>query len=333
MNNAHPKVLVVGKLGYHERNITEPILRELREQGAAIHRVGGSLDFFVPDAFDEVRLSVSMAARVDASQWDVVFCVDWWNFAVPSLAWSAQRTWTPLVGICHGSVGLESDVALDVPGAKDYEAYLLSVFSEIYTHAPWVSEAVKCSESPRSICQLSPLPFPYTEQLSRVRTDRQPTKAVIYAHRWAPDKGNDVFADFAREVRRQGLPFRLIVTDEAARTDNRLDGLNVEVMPRMSQQALRELAYHVGGYAWSSARSEIAAYAVHDLISYGLHPLVSYHPAYDHLPALSHWNDVKEAARIVDGGVGMWSRTWAHITEGWRDNARNIAEAILRWTR
>jgi len=328
-----PRVLVVGKLGYHERNITQPIIAALSDLGADVERVGGCLDFFVPESFDEVRLSVSLAAAVDASRWDVVFCVDWWNFAVPSLAWTAARSGTPLVGLCHGSVRMDGDVARDVPGSLDYEAYLLSVFSEVYTHALWVSDCVRESERHDSLCRLNPLPHPYSEQIARRRPDRAPSRVVLYAHRWAPDKGNGRFVEFVRELRRQDVPCRCIVTDEAAAKDERLHGLGVDVMPRLSQDLLRDLCHNVGGYAWSSARSEIAAYAVHDLISYGLHPLVCNHPAYFHLPATLRWMNVLEAVNMVEQCYAMSNETWAMITAGWKDNARNIAEAILSWVR
>jgi len=296
------KVGIIGSLGYHESNITGPIMAELHASGHVVERiVPRNVDWFTSEGQKALPGLASGLAQADLSGFDALLFVDAWSFVLPIVLWNlAFKTFTArplLAGILLGSTEMEGDVACAMPRARQYENFLFEAFDVIFTHGP--------HEAHRATTRNTGHPMP---QFARKRParDTQP-KRVVYAHRWSADKGKDDFLALVRYSLDKGLGIDFVVTDAAAQPY--VTALGVVVAGWQSQAGLREIGA-LGGYAWAGAKSELAAYALHDLISYGLAPLVSTHDAYQHIPSRFSWGSAEGAARIVDTGDNLSPHEW-----------------------
>lgn len=330
------KLLVIGWLGYHEQNIIAPILRQLRARNVTYHRLpeaGGNFDFFRPDIPAEliVKSWCHCALEASVSAYDGILFVDFWNYAVPMVNYLRYRYQivqkTVLMGIAHGSVVLPYDVALAIPGSIAYEQYLVEIYDTIFLHADWAESAFN---GKAKIAR-----FPFNLQFQHPRPDYAWQPHIVYAHRWAYDKGVDRFIDFLKFCQScQAFPTIHIFADVPH--DDPLwsigyDPDSLYVYGRITQHDLKAQCAQIGGgYAWSSARQETTGYAVWDLISWGYTPLVRTHLAYKDINALYHFQTCAEAYEIVFQDRLCYSQEeWTAFQHHNQDNDARFAQAIL----
>ena len=311
---------IIGKLGYHEDNITKPILKELRASGHVVERVvPRNVDWFTSEGARSMPSLASGLAEVDLSTFDALLFLDAWSFVLPIVCWNLafKSKTTPLMaGILLGSTSMPGDVACGLPDAKAYEDFLFGgVYDLIFTHGE--------HEHQQKGVVSTGHPMP---QFLRKRPERavQP-KRVVYAHRWSNDKGKDDFLALVRHSLDHGLGIMFVVTDSTAQPY--VKDLGVVVAGWQSQAGLSEIGAR-GGYAWAGAKSELAAYALHDLISYGLAPLVSTHQAYAHVPVRFSWGSTEGAARIVDTGDNLSSTEWRAMGRSFLGAEGRIVDAL-----
>lgn len=295
------KVLVVGQLGYHEENIIKPILKGLEERGCSITRMGGNWDFFIPANYPQMTQNYISGVPNSLEAYDIVFFVDYWNMVMPLFVYlrSICSHRVPFVGLYHGSVALDSDVAQLIEYHREYEAYLWTVFDEVL-----VPE--NCNTL-RHYSAMTKVPFPCSLQFSRERPKLPHKDRVIFAHRFSDDKGKDEFTGFVDYCQDAGLSVEFIVTDEGWYP-------GVEFIGRLSQDELKKLCSQ-GGYAWSSAKQETFGYTILDLMSYGLTPLVNYAYAYNYLSRDYRYLTYREAAHIIKNKVVFSNQEWDELNE------------------
>jgi hypothetical protein len=107
--------------------------------------------------------------------------------------------------------------------------------------------------------------------------------------------------------------------------------LDIKFWGRVDQDHLKAIC-SAGGYVWAAPRSELAAYAVHDCISYGLTPLVTNDPvggAFEHIPGRYRFASFEEAVGIVQRGVCLHGSDWEEMMRPHQFNAARIARVIL----
>jgi len=321
------KILVIGELGYHEHTVVRPILEQLKQLGATIDRSPGSMDFFVKENFPTmIRNWTRAPLGTDLSFYDVVFFVDYWNMAFPLFQYKKmiENPSIKFVGLCHGTVRLRHDVATLVPTAEDYEEYLKASFDTILVHAQWLRELIRRP----FVYNLHVAGLPVDLHASRIRPTLLPNNRVIYAHRFEPDKGCQMFLEFVANCRMSEDPY-INGTRFFATTNDQEDFRELEIAPTgwLTQEELKELC-SPGGYAWSSVNSETVGYTVSDLCSYGLTPLLNHHKAYNPYPNKFKYTNFEEAKKIIKDKVTMSNTEWDKMLEPMLSNSRRIAEVI-----
>ncbi|RJQ27291.1 hypothetical protein C4577_01615 [Candidatus Parcubacteria bacterium] len=331
------KILVVGYMGYHEYTTTLPILHEIEKLGHTIYRCGGDTDFFMEANKPEmVQNWLDTLVTLNLSNYDRVFFVDYWNMTIPIYLWKKglENPAIKFVGLCHGTVWLPDDVAQQIHNATAYERFLKSAYDKILLPYDWLKNMIVGPDA-HLANKFSVTLWPTNLLQERVRPHVPFSNTVIYAHRFTKDKGAEDFIKFVAACRNDSelMGTEFIVTDEG--TD---PGLGIRFLGRMNQDELKVLCC-LGGYAWSSAKSETFGYAVLDLLSYGLTPLINNHPAYSHIPNRykyswdfsSGFNDksLHEAMVLLKGRPYMSHDEWYYMMEPMKDNALKMAKEIV----
>lgn len=320
------KILVVGQLGYHEKTVVEPILNQLEIMGAKITRSGGNMDFFIKDNQENMIWNwVSAPLACNLKDYDVVFFVDYWNMSLPLFLYKKgiENPTIRLLGLCHGTVRLEEDVANRIPCSEPYEEFLKSSYDTIVVPDYWLKELMGGKDNFRVVG------LPIELQFNRGRRfELPPTNRIVFAHRFAEDKGSKVFLEFVRYCREsEDLYIRDTEFVVTSKSEDQFNELGIIAVGRLDQKGLKELCSE-GGYAWSSVRSETFGYTILDLCSYGLTPLLNGHPAYKHFPQKFKYSSFYEAQDIMKKGVILMNYEWDEILESMKNNSRKIAEVI-----
>jgi hypothetical protein len=75
-------------------------------------------------------------------------------------------------------------------------------------------------------------------------------------------------------------------------------------------------------------RQDVVAYAVWECLAWGLHPLLSDHPAYWMFPPGTHWTSYHHALGMVLAGDRLDNETWAVLTAPLRFNTRRLVDRL-----
>jgi glycosyltransferase involved in cell wall biosynthesis len=286
------------------------------------------MDFFVKEHQPNmVQTWVNGTLENNLSHYDIVFFVDYWNLALPLFQFKKmiENPDIKFIGLCHGTVKLPNDVANTIPTAEAYEDYLKAAYHAIIVHDHWVKELM-AGLIPSNLIVAG---LPVDQAAGRVRPEPPPNNRVIYAHRFEPDKGCHLFLEFVKRCRRSGSQYlnetMFYVTGPH---ETRFTNLGIIATGRLSQNALKHLCIN-GGYAWSSVNSELGGYAIQDLCSYGLTPLLNRHKAYNPYPDRFKYRNLYEAVNIIKNEVVMSNEEWRYVLQPQLNNSKLIAEAIL----
>ena len=318
-------LLVVGKLGYHEKTIVEPLISELSKD-FNVDRIGESLDFFIPSKYGEMysNYSKSIIDFKELEKYSVVLFVDFWNPLVPMYQ-MAKHFFNPdckLVGICHGSYYIEGDVACDVKGAEEYENYLNQYYDLIIVPRQFLIELMG-SRKNMKLC-----PFPMDIALSG-SPEFKYKRRVIYAHRYDYDKGNDLFESFVKYCQNyasEDIEF-IVIGNCSEEQVSHMQDLGIDYRGYMTFEQQKELCKE-GGYAWASVRSELMAYAVWHLVSFGLTPLLNDHPAYENFPNRFKYGYNSDALAIIEDSRVMTISEWERLKKTEEGNSSKISKMI-----
>lgn len=311
-------ILFVGKLGYHNKNIIEPIIERLKSLGHTVTQTDGNMDFFdqeVSSFIEETKLAINK----DCYHATIIVFSDFWNFLIPLYRFAYKGKGAKFVGFFHGSVNIEGDVCLEIPKAIEYESYLTSVYDAIVCPNDYARNMVRTSN-----CKVSM--FPMVEQIKRERPTIKHRKRIVYAHRWNYDKGNDQFIEFVKHCRDLKKPYEFVVIGKNLPT--KYCSLEIDSFGWISQQEIKEIC-RGGGYAWSSVRSETIGYTIVDLVSYGLTPLVNNHEAYFKWWKDYIYTDKNHAISMIDNEVNFSDQDWNNWREINANNTNKITERIL----
>lgn len=328
-------------MGYHEYTTTLPILKQLEKMGHQIDRVGGDTDFFMEsNKVEMIENWIGSIDRINLKEYQVVFFVDYWNMTLPLMLYKKgqENRQVEFVALCHGTVDLPDDVANDIPHAEEYEQFLKSSYDRILMPYAWLAELMGDLTNYR-ICL-----WPTELLQERERPELPVNNKVIYAHRFGSDKGHTDFLNFVQRCRWHKDDWvrntEFIITDDIQPTSLwGIDKLGIKVTGRLNQDQLKELCSK-GGYAWSSAKSETFGYAVLDLCSYGLTPLINNHPAYQHWHNRFKYvagrvgtlfNDKSElnAINILTSKVKLENWEWYEMIRPMANNSLLMAEYIV----
>ena len=311
-------ILFVGRLGYHNDNIIQPIIDRLRLLGHTVRQSDGNMDFFDPrvdNFFEETKQAID-TAPYDAT---IIVFSDYWNFLLPLYQLKRKGNLVRLFGFFHGSVNIEGDVCLEIPKAPEYEQYLLSCYDKVICPNHYAKNLLETDN-----CEVSM--FPMEKQIRRLRPELNHRKKIIYAHRWNYDKGNDQFIEFVKYCRYLNKPYEFVVIGHEL--PSTYCSLEIDSIPWTSQSGIQQICKD-GGYAWSSVRSETIGYAIIDLVSYGLTPLLNPHEAYLEWWGGYIYEDFDQAIAIVDSEVKYTNEQWEEWCEVNANNTSDITETIL----
>lgn len=339
------RILVVGEMGYHEHTTILPILNQLKAMGATIDRVGGNMDFFVEENQSEmIQNWTSSLMDINLGDFDIVFFVDFWNMILPLFLYKKglENFNCQFVGLCHGTVRLPHDVAIEIPYSRPYEEFLKVAYNKILVPYHWLKEMMTEYSAYNLLTPTQGTSYassfyvslwPVDSQIVRKRPVIPTTNRVIFSHRFKMDKGNESFIAFVESCRSDRDSYirdiEFIVTDIVSDSYKDVFGkLNIKDMGRLSQSGLKQVC-EKGGYAWSSVNSETFGYAILDLISYGLTPLLNNHLAYSHIPGSYKYTDFSEAKDIIKKNSNLSNEHWEAILLPMKDNANKLAEIIL----
>lgn len=321
------KVLIIGRLKNHEINIMNPLLLEFQRRGIEYSRFGGISDFFEPDyRTGMVHDWVSVINTVNFSLYDSILFVDSWNYCLPLLTYQSYGRdfkLPKISALCHGSLVFENDVASKIPKADSYERYLLDTYDNLFVPNSWLKYIIEEKYGEKK--SLKVCKFPLDNQIFRKRPEIDPKNTIIFAHRWNEDKGVTLFLEFMKK----NPQFSYIICDSSCKEDLEKNNIkNVLVTGWLTQIELRDLC-SVGGYAWSSVKSETIGYAIYDLISYGLHPLLIHHAAYAPFPWQFKWNFLSQAVEIVKNNLVLSNENWEEILNSNRNNTTRLVDVIV----
>jgi glycosyltransferase involved in cell wall biosynthesis len=311
-------MLIVGQLGYHEKNIILPLIEEIKEE-YEIDRLGGNFDFFVPSNYPNLIQNYFSAIPNSLKDYDVVFFVDFWNMILPMFVWkkSIENPSCRLVGIYHGSTEFENDVACEIPNAKKYEEYLLSSYDSIFVHFDWIKDLHKTSDN------LIVATYPVSEQMNRVRPNLPSSKTVYFIHRFHEDKGVNSFLAFVESCSEK---VNFVVFDSMPVGFNN-EKYKIKFTGRVSQEEIKYIV-STGGYTWSSAKSEIVSYGMLDLVSYGLTPIVNNHPAYQIFPRKFRYSSIEEAKVKIENDLRYSETDWNELISYYKKSYK-ISDSLL----
>lgn len=319
------RILFVGKLGYHEKNISEPIIAGLSEY-FEIDRLGENFDFFVPSNIPSIQDNyLSAIPRLESlKNYHAVFFVDYWNPIVPFFQFGRyyHNPNLKFIGLSHGSVTMENDVACEIQGSHEYEYYLNRIFDLLLVSRPFLKERIQTGLRNIKFCS-----YPMDHIICR-KPEFKYAPRVVFAHRYHPDKGIDKFEKFAT-VAKQLIPgLQVIVAgknEPSAINRIKKNGFKYAGFVDLTQP--NELC-NLGGYAWSSVYSELNGYAVWDLMSWGLTPLVNDHPAYYAFPEKYKYVALLDAIYKIQDRLVMTQEDWVHTKNTEVGNVNKIVNEI-----
>lgn len=322
------KILVIGKLGYHEDTIIKPILNQFDKLGIIYDRLGENADFFIPGNKNNMINNWLSGIPQKMSEYDVLFFTDYWNMSIPLFMYKryAESISPKMVGLFHGSVMLDSgDVAHQIPNSKDYELYLFKAFDKIIIPKKFIYD--KYTENIQCKLRICEFPLDYLSSVDRPEFSQK--NNIFYAHRSTTDKGVEKFLSFVEKFPNEFTYIMFGVTDVSSDIYNRILKLPIKVHGWVTRDFIKdEIKKYNGGYAWSSVISETVGYAILDLVSYGLTPLLNNHPAYTIFPKKYIYTD--------DNPLTVIQKSYVFNTDEWNDilkqnkkNAYYIAEEII----
>ena len=339
------KILLVGYMGYHEYTTTLPIVNQLELIGCEVVRIGGDTDWFVEENKQHMIANwVLDSDSINLKDFDIVFFIDWWNRTVPLMHYkkSIENPNVKFVALCHGTVNFDSDVAHMFTDHKEYEHYLTKCYDKVLVPYDWLTKIILPYQDliDKSWDKFVTTLWPTDLLQERDRPEIEPTNRIIYSHRFGSDKGDLDFINFVMYCRRSNDDYirniSFIITDDLNDEDMRMcSQLGITVTGRLSQDKLKELCKK-GGYAWGMPSSETFGYAVLDLVSYGLHPLLDHHPAYSHFPEKFKFDTMQQATRLIKDTfpdfreLKMSNKEWYDMIRPMKLNAFNMALEIVR---
>lgn len=273
------KMLIVGELGYHEKNITNHIIKNIKKN-YKIDRLGGNFDFFIPSNYDKIVDNYFNAIPKSLKDYDMVFFVDYWNMIMPIFMYkkSIENPDCKFVALYHGSVLFENDVANEIINSENYENYLLSSYDYIFVNYEWIKEM---HNYPSNMIVAK---YPLDEQLNREKPNLNYAKNLYFIHRFHEDKGVKKFIEFLDYCNEYDYlkELNVYVFDEKPDWFNNTN-YNLNFLGRKTQKEIKKFVSK-GGYAWSSVKSETIGYGILDLISYGVTPILNLQPSYKIYP-------------------------------------------------
>lgn len=321
------KILFCGKLGYHEDNITKPIISGL-EKYFHIDRIGEHFDFFVPSNIPEIQDNyLSAIPRLEVlMDYDAVFFLDYWNPIIPFFQFGRHYFNKDLkfIGLSHGSVTIENDVACEIQGSVEYEYYLNRIFDLLLVSRPYLRDRIQTEKNNVVFCS-----YPMDHIINRIPEFKYNNR-VVFAHRYHFDKGIDKFEEFARLSKQCGLDLQFIVAGKnEPEAINRIKENGFEYVGHLDLDGLRDIS-RPGGYAWSSAYSELNGYAVWNLVSFGLTPLLNNHPAYYAFPSRFKHNNLSPMLQSVIDNDVMSLEEWNDLKTSETGNVEKIVNEIRK---
>jgi hypothetical protein len=307
-------------MAYHHDTIIRPMLAELssREEIELIEHVPASLDFFTDQQAFKLHLPGAVAAITEvASVSDVIILTDFWNPLVPVIASLCYANGIPMPKLCsifHGGVNLVDDLCHGISFAREYEAYLNTVY-----HRVAVPECCQylCG-APGKVA--SPFPWVGPAKTSPVSSSNR----VYFPHRFEADKGCDDFVALAEVLECTNLSF-VVFGDKPELT---CFPPNIVFVGRKPRTELFQI-YRQGGWVWSSVRSEIYAYAVREAMACGLTPCVNWHAAYDFVPDRFKYSCISEAAEMLSAGNMMTEAEQDEAMQGWETHTSQLISNLL----
>lgn len=319
------KILFSGKLGYHEENITQPIIDGLSEY-FIIDRIGESFDFFVPSNIPEIQDNyLSAIPRLERlKEYDAVFFVDYWNPIVPFFQFGRyyHNPTLKFIGLNHGTVEMEGDVACDIQCSKEYEYYLNRVMDLLIVSRPFMVDLLQTEKN--NVWFGS---YPMDHIINRTPRYVQRNR-VVFAHRYHTDKGIDEFETFAKHARNSGIDIEFMVAGKnEPEALQRIKDNGFEWLGHLNSAGMQELG-KMGGYTWSSVKSELNGYAVWNLVSFGLTPLLNDHPAYYAFDKKFIYRNFDDALQKIKSGLVMNSEDWDVLKRSEFGNVEKITKKI-----
>lgn len=311
-----PDVLVLGTLGYHQRTIVQPIIDLLRSDGLEVHHAGGSFDFFVNQANQQV---VDWSEAAEIALWNdssIILFVDFWNLALPLYASTLHHggDHPRLVGLYHGGVDLPGDLVHSRQYAAPIEELLWSLYDEVIVSALWVKMALPIRRLQRHI-SVGPWPV---DSFNGIRPETPHRRKVLFAGRREDDRGWDRFLAFADNVRTQGIGTARGITFHATSGPTASPvgcPPGIEDLGTLSEDALSAWCGR-GGYLFASPRQELFGYSVYQQVARGLQPLLdAFLPAYHAFPDHVKFANFEEASAIVDSGCSLSNESWRDVVD------------------
>ena len=318
-------ILVIGKLGYHEQNITLPILEELSKQ-YNIFRIGDTYDFFVPG--DRKKLGYSYINSIidfnSLTGYAAVFFVDYWNPVVPyyNFARSLYNPNLKLIGLLHGSIVMPGDVGELINYSNEYEDFLNSVYDLIITPKQFIIDQI--NKPNLKLCN-----FPLEHILEQYNPEYKYYPKILNTHRFDNDKGIYEFMQFGKYIKDNKIPITVdMVGNLSEENIQLLHNYGINYLGYYNDSQL-ETYFKEGGYAWSSVKSELTAYGMIRLICMGATPIFNNHPAYDFIDDVYKYNNHSDiVTKILSGKLLYTTEKYEKLKLKEKNNLHEINKLI-----
>jgi glycosyltransferase involved in cell wall biosynthesis len=312
------RVSVIGDMAYHHDTIIKPLLTELESRVDLVAHVPASLDFFTEQQSFTLHMPGAVASiPAVAMDSDVIILTDFWNPLVPIIASLCYAHDIPVPKLCsifHGGIEIQGDLCHGIEFARDYEAYLNTVYHRVAVPACCLH---LCNARGKVAS-----PFPWVgPPLSAPGANRT---HVYFPHRFAPDKGSEDFIEIARAMVDTDLVFA-VFGDRPYGWDFPPNMIFLGRQPRAELFA----RYRKGGWVWSSVKSEIYAYAVREALACGLTPCVNSHPAYDFIPERFRYWSLDDAEALLRSNATITDEEHSTATQGWGSHTSELVSNLL----
>lgn len=305
------KMLIVGELGYHEKNITQNIIKNIKKN-YKIDRLGGNFDFFIPENYKSIIDNYFKSIPVSLKEYDIVFFMDYWNMIMPLFMYkkSIENLNCVFASLYHGSVLFKDDVANEIINSVEYEKYLHNCFDYIFVNYDWIKKMHNYQKN------MFVTIYPFDEQLKRKRPNLNYSKNIYFIHRFHEDKGCNKFLKFLEycKIKNKLQDFNFYVFDNEPKNFKwKEEYLNLKFLGRQNQKYIKKFVSR-GGYAWSSVKSETLGYGILDLISYGITPILNNHLAYKSLyPKKFIYNSFDDIIYKIQKRIKFTEKDWQYF--------------------
>jgi len=314
------KLLFVGDIHYHEKNIVLPMVEALGRAGVEVVRAGERVWHYPPGEYRPSKDTWYKQPHIFEGVGGILF-LDMASADIAPVYFEHLLKTTairPMFNIFHGSSFMPEDSYAHLPGAQEYERFMFSVLKGLLVPAAWILEYLP--QEPDYTRSYRVFGFPIEYQLAHLHPRREPATRVIFNSRWCYDKGRDRFEEFARLASRANID--CLATGEGTHPD-------IHFLGWQPQDSIYRLAER-GGYVFGASRQETWGYSALDLLAAGMHPLFHDNENYSQLgmPDSHCFRTYDEAVQIVLEGRELDETYWNTFVSENRDNSDKLADYL-----